>query len=157
MNKTRWSNVTEAELADQYGRRLVRQAQIPARMPRKAIRVPRGTFDYADTLKQQIALCGLPEPIRDHKGIPGRQFKMDLAWPALMIFCEVDGGEWAQTNNTKARHGHATGMQSDCIKQNLAVALGWKPYRFTGSQVQSGYALGVLEIALKAQARTPQA
>lgn len=153
MAKTRWSEMTESDLADQFGRRLVRTPQIPARRPQDVKRVPRGTFDYADTLKQQIALCGLPEPLRDHKGIPGRQFKFDLCWPALMIFCEVDGGEWAQTNNQKARHGHAIGMQSDCIKQNLAVQLGWKPYRFVGSQVESGYALGVLEIALLPPAR----
>lgn len=73
---------------------------------------------------------------------------MDLAWVALKVSCEVDGNEWAQTNGTKGRHGGAKGMQSDCEKLNEALLLGWKPYRFTGSQVRSGYAVSILERAL---------
>lgn len=152
VNKNRWSDVTEAELAA-TGK--VKRGSVQASRPHEkratlaVVKVAK-RFDYADTLKQQCALVGLPEPIRDHRGIPGRQFKMDLAWPPRKIYIEVDGGEWAMTNEKKSRHGHALGMQSDCIKQNLALLAGWKPYRVTGSQVESGYALGVIIEALKA-------
>lgn len=154
MNKSRWADVTEAELADQFGRRLVRQAQIPARTPQKAIRVPRGTFDWADTLRLQCHVCALPEPVRDYRFDPIRRWKMDLAWVALKVSCEVDGNEWAQTNGKRGRHGGGKGMQSDCEKLNAALLAGWRPFRFVGSQVTSGYALGVLEIALKSSEGT---
>lgn len=148
MTKTRWSEMTESDLADQFGRRLVRTPQIPARLPQDVTRVPRGTFDYADTLKRQIALCGLPIPKRDYRFDPIRRWRMDLAWVSLKVSCEVDGNEWAQTNGKRGRHGGGKGMQSDCEKLNAALLAGWRPYRFTGSQVQSGYALGILERAL---------
>lgn len=149
MTKTRWSEMTESDLADQFGRRLVRTPQIPARLPQDVTHVPRGTFDYADTLKQQVVLCGLPIPKRDYRFDPIRRWRMDLAWISLKVSCEVDGNEWAQTNGKRGRHGGGKGMQSDCEKLNAALLAGWRPYRFTGSQVQSGYALGILEKALR--------
>lgn len=109
----------------------------------------KGTTDLADALLSQITALRMPIPIRDHVFHPVRRWKMDLAWLELMVSCEVDGNEWAQTNGTKGRHGGAKGMQSDCQKLNEALLLGWKPYRFTGSQVRSGYAITILERALK--------
>lgn len=106
--------------------------------------------DLADALLGQITALRMPIPVRDYVFHPVRRWKMDLAWVSLKVSCEVDGGEWAQTNGTNEnRHGGAKGMQSDCQKQNEALLLGWKPYRFTGSQVRSGYAIGILEKALK--------
>lgn len=107
-----------------------------------------GRVDLADTLLGQIKALGMPIPVRDYVFHPVRRWKMDLAWVALKVSCEVDGNEWAQTNGTKGRHGGAKGMQSDCEKLNEALLLGWKPYRFTGSQVRSGYAVSILERAL---------
>lgn len=112
-------------------------------------RTAKGTTDLADALLGQLEALGMPIPIRDHVFHPVRRWKMDLAWLELMVSCEVDGNEWAQTNGTKGRHGGAKGMQSDCEKVNEALLLGWKPYRFTGSQVRSGYAITILERALK--------
>lgn len=150
MNKTSWREVTEAELAAQFGKRLVRTPTGPVPATERPTMKTSRRFDYADTLKQQIALVGLPEPIRDHRFDPIRRWLMDLAWPVFMVSCEVDGNEWAQTNGKRGRHGGGKGMQSDCEKLNAALLAGWKPYRFTGSQVQSGYALGILEKALRA-------
>jgi hypothetical protein len=107
------------------------------------VKTPR--FDYADTLNQQIALVGnLPRPERDYRFDPKRRWRMDLAWPSLMVSCEVDGGEWSG-----GKHSRGLGMQSNCEKLNAALLAGWKPYRFTGSQVTSGYALTILELALR--------
>ncbi len=104
--------------------------------------------DLADALLGQLKALGMPLPVRDYIFHPVRRWKMDLAWLDVKISCEVDGNEWAQTNGTKGRHGGAKGMQSDCEKLNEALLLGWHPYRFTGSQVKSGYAVGILERAL---------
>lgn len=113
-------------------------------------RTSKGRVDLADALLGQLEALMMPIPVRDHVFHPVRRWKMDLAWIPEMVSCEVDGNEWAQTNGTKGRHGGAKGMQSDCEKQNEALLLGWKPYRFTGSQVRSGYAIGILEKALRA-------
>lgn len=162
MNKSRWADVTEAELAAtgkvkrgnvaiQSAQVIVsKQAEILARLtPTKTSR-----FDWADILRQQCHVCALPEPVRDYRFDPIRRWKMDLAWVALKVSCEVDGNEWAQTNGKRGRHGGGKGMQSDCEKLNAALLAGWRPFRFVGSQVTSGYALGVLEIALKSSEGT---
>jgi hypothetical protein len=111
-------------------------------------RTTSGRVDLADALLGQIKALELPCPIRDFVFHPVRRWKMDLAWVSLKVSCEVDGNEWAQTNGTKGRHGGAKGMQSDCEKLNEALLLGWKPFRFVGSQVRSGYAITILERVL---------
>ena len=144
MGDTRW---TEADVLRQQAK-FGKVAQLspdtvllPASKPvAKAAR----RFDWADTLLQQIVLVGLPAPVRDYRFDQTRRFLMDLAWPHVLISCEVDGGEW-----TQGKHSRGLGMQSNCEKLNLALLAGWKPYRFTGSQVESGYALGIMEKALR--------
>lgn len=155
-----FENMTETEVLRIYGRKVISTG--PARFPdaiSKPVgpipatiqpRMSKGRVDLADVLLGQLTALGMPIPVRDHVFHPVRRWKMDLAWLEFMVSCEVDGNEWAQTNGTKGRHGGAKGMQSDCEKQNEALLLGWKPYRFTGSQVRSGYAVGILEKALRA-------
>ena len=167
MNKSSWRSVTEADLAETFGRRLVRptarvesaktanrlgRADTVARAEATLTQVKTSRrFDYADTLNEQLRVLGLPEPIRDYRfdakehGGSGRRWLMDLAWPDLMVSCEVDGGEWSQ-----GKHSRGLGMQSNCEKLNAALLAGWRPYRFTGSQVTSGYALNIIEKALGA-------
>ena len=108
-------------------------------------RTVKGRVDLADALLGQLEALGMPIPVRDHVFHPVRRWKMDLAWLDLKVSCEVDGGESAQTNGDKGRHGGAKGMQSDCEKQNEAILLGWKTLRVTGSQVRSGYAVTLIE------------
>ena len=109
----------------------------------------RHRVDHADTLLLQILAIHLPEPMREFRFHPTRRWRFDLSWPARMIFAEVDGSEW-----THGRHGRGLGMQSDCEKTNEAALLGWIGFRFTGSQVRSGYALTTLERALVTKQRT---
>jgi hypothetical protein len=102
------------------------------------------TSDLADTLALQLRALHLPIPDREACLVPGRKFRSDLSWPALKICCEVDGGD-----RMLGRHGRASGMASDCEKQNLLVLAGWTCYRFTGSQVKSGAAIAWLERVLR--------
>jgi very-short-patch-repair endonuclease len=70
----------------------------------------------------------LPEPIGEHRGIPGRKFQFDWAWPDHMLAVEIDGG------NHLVRKGRAVGrhtQDSDYWKHNLAVLAGWRVLRFT--------------------------
>lgn len=97
-------------------------------------------FDLADSLHQQVRARRLPEAQRDYHALLPRKFKCDLAWPAIRLCVEVDGGELMQ-----GRHSRAAGMASDCEKQNLLVLAGWKTLRFTGGMVRSGAAIAFLE------------
>jgi hypothetical protein len=102
-----------------------------------------GKTDLADLLALQISGLRLPRGVREYEGaIPGRRFRLDLAWPHLSppVCCEVDGGDRMQ-----GRHNRAQGMAADCEKANLLTLAGWKVYRFTGSQVKSGAAIAFLE------------
>lgn len=99
----------------------------------------RTRFDYADQLQQQIQALWLPAAVREHRPFANRKFRLDLSWPERKLFVEIDGGEWMQ-----GRHARGAGMASDCTKWALLTLDGWRGFRFVGSQVKSGFAIGIL-------------
>ena len=111
-------------------------------MKRKAGRTQK-RFDWADTLALHIRALGLPEAVREHHPFPDRKWALDVAWPERKLFAECDGGEFLRT--IARRHGGA----SDCERWNALTLAGWKGFRFVGSQVKSGYAIGIIEQVLK--------
>lgn len=101
-------------------------------------------FDYADLLMQQLRALHFPEGIREFEGaVPGRKFRLDVAWPERLIFVECDGGEWVK--GSARRHGGA----SDCERWNALTLAGWTGFRFVGSQVRSGAAVQFLSQVFK--------
>lgn len=74
---------------------------------------------------------GIPQPVREYRGIPGRKFAFDFAWPEKMVCLEVDGGII-----TGGRHVRIKGYMNDCEKQNLAIAAGWRYFRITPYQLK---------------------
>jgi very-short-patch-repair endonuclease len=64
---------------------------------------------------------------------------------AQKLLVEVDGGEW------QARSGHKTGhgLRRDREKDRAAQMLGYRVFRFTGSEVKDGTALRVIEGMVK--------
>ena len=79
----------------------------------------------------QSKLLGLPTPEREYKFHPKRRWRLDFAWPSLMLAVEIEGGVWSG-----GRHTSGVGFTSDCEKYNEAVCLGWRVLRVTGSQVK---------------------
>lgn len=69
VNKSRWADVTEAELADQFGRRLVSQAPRrlvpPPESPQETPSVPRGTFapNYVQSVPEGESRPFKPHPL----------------------------------------------------------------------------------------------
>ena len=63
---------------------------------------------------------GLPAPVFEHVHIPGRKFRLDVAWPQYKIGIEVQGGLWI-----KAAHSTGTGIKRDMCKRNLGTLNGW--------------------------------
>lgn len=81
--------------------------------------------------------------VPEHKGIPGRRFRFDFAFPDHMLAVEIDGGTWVQ-----GRHNRPQGYAKDCEKLNLAVLNGWRVLRFTADQVRNGTAIHMTKQAL---------
>lgn len=104
----------------------------------------RATTDLADILALHVRAIRLPEAVREFKPFPDRRFRIDLAWPDRLMAVECDGGEW-----TVGRHSRGTGMQSDNEKCNRLTLEGWSVFRVTGAQVRSGYAVALIERALR--------
>jgi very-short-patch-repair endonuclease len=98
--------------------------------------------DLAKTLSLQLRAAKV-----DHRCevtlIPGRKYRTDILVGKLAI--EVDGATW-----TGGRHARGSGIETDCEKQNLLVALGYRPMRFTRKQVMDGRALHWIEQAMAA-------
>ena len=90
-------------------------------------------------LLQHIYYAGLPEPVRQHRFHETRKWLFDLAWPAIFLAVEVEGGAFSG-----GRHVRGKGFEEDCLKYNEAVLLGWRLLRFTTGQVEQGTALQVI-------------
>lgn len=86
----------------------------------------------------------LPLPQREYFFHPQRLWRFDYAWPTLLLAVEIDGAVY-----TQGRHTRGSGFEEDCVKINEATLLGWRVLRFTTGQVNSGYALCVIERALR--------
>lgn len=70
------------------------------------------------------------EPRTQFRFHPVRQWKMDFAWCAHMVYLEINGGQW-----TGGRHSGGSGAEGDAEKQNAAVLDGWLPILFWTSQL----------------------
>lgn len=97
--------------------------------------------DLAETLSFQLRAAKI-EHQREVKLIPGRRFRTDILVGRLAIEC--DGATWSG-----GRHTRGSGVETDCEKQNLLVALGYRPMRVTGGQVRDGRALQWIEQAMR--------
>lgn len=93
-------------------------------------------MNWEDVLAFQVRASGLDAPDRQVKFHPARRFRFDLAWPALLVYCEVDGGVWVQ-----GRHTRGAGYIRDTEKFNEATVLGWRGLRVVPDQIKTGKAL----------------
>jgi len=89
---------------------------------------------------QQLHLAGMPLPQREYHFHPKRKWRMDFAWPDMMVAAEVEGGVW-----NYGRHNRPQGFIADTEKYNTAASMGWTILRFTGAQIRSGEALNLVE------------
>ena len=102
-----------------------------------------------DRLCLEIAAAGLPAPEREYHFAPVddtgclvRQWRADLAWPDVNLMLEVDGGLYGG-----GRHGGARSVWRDLEKRNAATLLGFRTVHVTPTDVKSGLALLLLEVA----------
>lgn len=96
-----------------------------------------------DLLAFQMKAAKLPTPEREVVFAAPRKFRFDFAWPHVMLALEVDGGEWVQ-----GRHVRPGSFRKDAEKMSLAAIKGWRVLKVTGSMVEDGSALKLVEEAL---------
>ena len=86
----------------------------------------------ADKLQLRFAGCwrqlGGPELTPEYRFHPKRKYRLDFALPAVKIGIEIDGGTWSEG---RTGHNWGVGITRDHEKQNLAVFMGWRIFRFT--------------------------
>lgn len=95
-------------------------------------------------LLSDLRTVGLPEPVREHRFHPVRQWRFDLAFPERMVAVEVDGAVYAQ-----GRHTRGKGFEDDCVKMNQAAVLGWRVFRYSTGQVKKGIPVADLKAVLE--------
>ena len=79
--------------------------------------------DLETLLSKILRAGGLPAPVRQHVvEVGGQFFRLDAAYPELMIFMEGDGF---------GVHSQRDPFERDRSRQNLLVVAGWLPLRFT--------------------------
>ena len=91
-------------------------------------------------LLQEIHWLKLPAPVTEYRFSLQRRWRFDMAWPELLLACEVEGGTYAG-----GRHSRGQGFQNDCEKYNEALVQGWRVLRVTPDQITSGEAIAWLE------------
>ncbi len=71
-----------------------------------------------------------PEAVSEYKGaVPGRKFRIDIAFPDCKLAVEVDGWQY---------HGRLLADFKRCrARQNLLALNGWVILRFTASEIYS--------------------
>ena len=102
-----------------------------------------------DMLILQLDASCISPPVREYQFAAslGRRWRLDFAWPDLLIGVEVEGGTWVA-----GRHSRGAGFEKDCEKYNAAVLLGWSVLRFTGAMVHSGVALDTITQLMQREA-----
>jgi very-short-patch-repair endonuclease len=94
-----------------------------------------------DRLCWQLTAAGLPAPVREFRFHPERRFRADLAYPAIKLLIEIEGGIWMR----KSGHNTGSGITRDIEKGNLMTILGYRLIRVTSKMINSGKALDIIE------------
>lgn len=94
-----------------------------------------------------FTLAGLPQPETEYPFARAikRRWRLDYAWPALMLALEIEGGVW-----NGGRHVRGAGFEADIEKYNAAGLLGWRLLRATPEMARDGRLLDVLQAAARA-------
>lgn len=89
--------------------------------------------------------AGLPPPETEYLFALPREWRLDFAWPTVLVALEVEGGVW-----TGGRHTRGSGFLGDIEKYNELALRGWHLLRLTPSQVNAGDLIPLLTRAAQA-------
>lgn len=92
-----------------------------------------------ETLALHIRLYNLPEPVREFKFHPDRDWRLDFYWQDFGLAVEVQGGTY-----TGKGHAGGAGYQNDCEKLNAAQLAGLVVLQYTTEMVVKATAIDEL-------------
>jgi hypothetical protein len=99
-----------------------------------------------DTLELLFMQEGFPRAEREHYFAKPRMFRFDLAWPALLLAAEFEGGIFAGKKG-RGRHCRPEGYSRDAEKYSIAALTGWRVVRVTRLMLDDGRAGQLAEMA----------
>jgi|WetSurMetagenome_2_1015567.scaffolds.fasta_scaffold38137_4 very-short-patch-repair endonuclease len=68
----------------------------------------------------------LPQPVREHKPIEGRRYRLDVSWPDYRLAVEIDG----QVHSIKGKR------RSDASKGRALIADDWRVIHYTTDELR---------------------
>ncbi len=106
----------------------------------------RAVSRHEETFALHLRATGLDLGVeREYVFHPTRKWRFDFAWPEKKIAVEIEGGVWMP----RGAHTGGVGVTRDIEKNNAAVELGWRLFRFVPAMVKSGEAIDRISEALK--------
>jgi hypothetical protein len=101
-------------------------ANLGAISPKEARR-RRTVLPLAERMLLTLDALPIPAPVCEYRlrGISGKRYRADFAWPDLRVILEADGRD---------AHARRQQMEDDRFRDADLLAAGWKTLRFTGRQ-----------------------
>lgn len=123
------------------------EVQIGMQMARR----PRGGSRLEAELAGHLSVMGLT-PETQFRFHPERKWRLDFAFPEVLLGVELDGGIFAAENGgTAGKHARGAGRCKDMDKRNAAAELGWLILNYGPPHVRSGEAALQVERLLAAR------
>lgn len=96
---------------------------------------------YCEKKEYEIPVTELEFAKKTHK----RKWRLDCAWPKLMLAMEFMGGVWAPKGGKGGYHVRGGGYTKDCEKACHLAILGWRYMPVTTQQFRKGLAFKWLD------------
>jgi len=106
---------------------------------KKKLENEQALIQLIESIEQQTGY----EAVREFRFHGSRKWRFDLAWPAVGIALEIDGGVWS-----RGRHVRPLGYLKDVEKLNAANLMHWHVFRTDWQSVKNGEALKLMLDAL---------
>ena len=87
-----------------------------------------------DSFSAELAMFGIPTPVRQYRFHAVRLWRFDFAWPDRRIAVEIHGGIFMAAG--KGGHNRGAYMEKSFEKSNVAQLGGWKVLIFGPSQIR---------------------
>ncbi len=106
------------------------------------------------TLAQMLLIeqCKAWAPVAEFRFHESRRWRIDVAFPAVKLGVEIDGGNFKRGGG--GRHARGVGIRGDMEKQAALAALGWRVIRVMPEHVENGTALAWVRAAMGSEATT---
>ena len=109
--------------------------------PRARKGTKRGPSPLELAFAEQLSILRVPAPVREHRFLAERNFRLDFAWPPQRVAVEVQG----MVHRIKGR------FRADIEKRALALLAGWRVLEVSGAEIRSGQAIAWLIAVLQAK------